>query len=83
MLQFLGYNFLADGNALDSAPSAISNITTTRLTNAIFDHLNITRNINTPYSTDIPTEWDYDSIVNYEDLLKIRNDCALIKNKIG
>lgn len=29
------------------------------------------------------TEWNYDSIVNYEDLLKIRNDCALIKNKIG
>lgn len=64
MLQFLGYNFLADGNALDSAPSAISNITTTRLTNAIFDHFNITKNINTPYSTDIPAEWDYDTIIN-------------------
>lgn len=64
MLQFLGYNFLADGNALDSAPSAISNITTSKLTNAIFDHFNITKNINTAYSTDIPTEWDYDTIIN-------------------
>lgn len=64
MLQFLGYNFLADGNALDIAPSAISNITTSKLTNAIFDHFNITKNINTAYSTDIPTEWDYDTIIN-------------------
>ena len=55
---------MADGNALDSAPSAISNITTSKLTNAIFDHFNITKNINTAYSTDIPTEWDYDTIIN-------------------
>lgn len=64
MLQFVGYNFFSDGNALDSVPTAVDNITTTRLTNAIFDHLNITRNTDTPFSTTIPTDWDYDTILD-------------------
>lgn len=64
MLQFVGYNFFSDGNALDSVPSAVDNITTTRLTNAIFDHFNITRNTDTLFSTTIPTEWDYDTILD-------------------
>lgn len=64
MLQFVGYNFFSDINALDSAPSGVDNIITTQLTNAIFDHFNITRNTNTNYSTTIPTEWDYDTILD-------------------
>lgn len=64
MFQFIGYNFFSDENALDSAPSNVDNITSTQLTNAIFDHFNITRNTDTPFSTTIPTEWDYDTILD-------------------
>lgn len=64
MLQFVGYNFFADVNALDSAPSSVDNITSTRLTNAIFDHFNITRKTDIPFSTTIPVDWDYDTILN-------------------
>lgn len=64
MFQFIGYNFFSDEDALNSAPSSIDNITTTRIENAIFDHVNITRNTDTPFSTDIPINWDYDTILN-------------------
>lgn len=64
MLQFVGYNFFSDVNALDSAPSSVNNITSTRLSNAIFDHFNITRNTDIPFSTTIPVDWDYDTILN-------------------
>lgn len=64
MFQFIGYNLFSDSGALDSAPSNLDNITTTRLSNAIFDHFNITRNTNTPYSTTIPSGWDYDTVLD-------------------
>lgn len=64
MLQFVGYNFFADVNALDSAPSSADNITSTQLSNAIFDHFNVTKNTNTLFSTDIPANWDYDTILD-------------------
>ena len=46
MFQFIGYDFYSDGNALNNAPSAVSNIIDTKLTNGIFDHLNLTKNTN-------------------------------------
>lgn len=64
MFQFVGYNFFADGDALNTAPSNVDNITNVRLMNAIFDHFNVTRNTNTPVSTDIPPQWDYDTIMD-------------------
>lgn len=64
MLQFLNYNFFADGDALNTAPSSVDNITNVKLTNSIFDHFNITKNTSTVVSTSIPTEWDYDTIMN-------------------
>lgn len=64
MFQFIGYNFYSDGDALTVAPSSVPNITTTTISNAIFDHLNLTRNTSTPVSTTIPVDWDYDTIVN-------------------
>ena len=64
MFQFIGYDFYSDGNALNNAPSAVSNIIDTKLTNGIFDHLNLTKNINIVPSTDIPQIWDYDTILN-------------------
>lgn len=64
MFQFIGYNLYSDGDALNNAPSSVSNITTTKLTNGIFDHLNLTKNTNIVPSTDIPQIWDYDTILN-------------------
>lgn len=64
MFQFIGYNFFSDGDALNTAPSNVDNITNVRLMNAIFDHFNVTRNTNIPVSTDIPEQWDYDTIMD-------------------
>ncbi len=64
MFQFVGYNFFADMDALNSAPSTVDNIKTTTISNAIFDHVNVTKNTKLPYGTTIPTEWDYDTILD-------------------
>lgn len=64
MFQFLNYNFFGDGDALNNAPSNVDNITSVKLLNAIFDHMNITRNTSTAVSTNIPTTWDYDTIMD-------------------
>lgn len=64
MFQFVGYNFFGDVDALDSAPSSIDNIKSTTISNAIFDHVNVTKNTNIPFSTVIPTEWDYDTVLD-------------------
>lgn len=64
MFQFIGYNFFADSNSLDSTPSSVDNITSTKLSNAIFDHFNVTKNTNTEFSTTIPANWDYDTILD-------------------
>lgn len=64
MFQFLGYNFFSDGDALNSAPSNVDNITSAKLSNAIFDHFNVTTNISTPVTTTIPTAWDYDTVLD-------------------
>ena len=64
MFQFVGYNFFSDGNALDPAPSSVDNITNVTLTNAIFDHFNVTRNTSIEPTTSIPTQWDFDTIMD-------------------
>lgn len=64
MFQFIGYNFFSDGDCLNNAPANVNNITTVELRNAIWDHFNVTRNTDTPVSQDIPTQWDYDTIMN-------------------
>lgn len=64
MFQFIGYDFFSDDDALNSSPSSINNITSIQLTNAIYDHFNVTRNTNTENITTIPTAWDYDTIMD-------------------
>lgn len=49
---------------MNTAPSSVDNITNVKLTNSIFDHFNVTKNTSTVVSTSIPTEWDYDTIMN-------------------
>lgn len=64
MFQFIGYNFFSDGDALNNAPSNIDGINTIQLSNAIFDHFNVTTNTATPVTTIMPTAWDYDTVLN-------------------
>lgn len=64
MFQFVGYNFFSDGDALNPAPSNVDNITSIQLSNAIYEHFNVTRNTSTPVSTTVPTVWDYDTILD-------------------
>ena len=64
MIGFIGYNFCADGNALDPTPTNVNNITKTRLQNGIFDYFNATRNVTFDYSSIIPIDWDIDTIMD-------------------
>lgn len=64
MFQFVGYSAFSGPDCLSSAPSQVDNITSTTISNAIFDHLNVTKNIDIPVSTTKPTEWDYDTIMD-------------------
>lgn len=64
MNQFIGYSFFSGPDCLSSAPSQVDNITTVELTNAIFDHFNVTRDTTIPVSTTIPDQWTYDTILD-------------------
>lgn len=81
MLQFLNYNFFSDINALDNAPSNVESINNVKLTNAIFEHFNVTQNINTEVNANIPTAWDYDTILdaNFENNLNAGNVDFLVE----
>lgn len=64
MFQFVGFDFFADVDCLNSAPSSVDNITSTTLTNAIFDHFNVTKDVTISFTTDKPEEWNYDTIMD-------------------
>ena len=63
MFQFIGYDFFGGPNVLRSAPSEVKNITSAKLTNAIYDHFNITKDIH-EYGNIIKPNWSYDTILN-------------------
>lgn len=62
MIELLGYNFLYDGNALDPVPTNANSITTIKLTNGIFDHIDISSDVTTEYDSTIPTDWDISTL---------------------
>ena len=64
MIGLIGYNFCADGNALDPTPTNINDITFTKVQNGIFDHFNVSRDTSFDYSSIIPTDWDIDTWMN-------------------
>lgn len=64
MIGLVGYNFCADGNALDPTPTDINNITYTKIQNGIFDHFNVSRDTSFDYSLIIPTDWDTNTLMN-------------------
>lgn len=64
MIGFIGYNFCGDGNSADPTPTGVDNITKTRLSNGIFDHFNMSRNVTFDYNSVEPVEWDIDTLIN-------------------
>lgn len=64
MISFLGYNFCSDGNCIDPVPTSIDNITSTELSNGIFDRWYLTSDTTESYPTTIPDQWDYDTIMD-------------------
>ena len=61
---FLGYNFLQDRYCWQPVPTNLVNIEDITLRNGIYDHFNITKDVNSPYITDIPLVWDLQTQLN-------------------
>lgn len=64
MIEVLGYNFCSDGNSLDPVPTSVDEITSTQLSNGIFDHWYLDSDTSEPYPTTIPNQWDYTTIMD-------------------
>lgn len=55
---FLGYNFLQDRYCWQPVPTNLVNIEDVILKNGIYDHFNITKDVDFPYITTYPGAWD-------------------------
>lgn len=64
MFSIAGYNFCSDGNSLDAAPSAVDNINDITIRNGVFENFNMTADVISPYSPDIPTTWQVLTLIN-------------------
>lgn len=64
MFILCGYNFCEDKNSLDATPMSVDNFTDTKLTNGIFDHWNVTRDVSSPYTSNIPSVWEYLTVMD-------------------
>lgn len=64
MLEFCGYNFMFDKNAMDILPTSLDNIKNVKIQNGIFDHFNLTRDVTSSYSIEVPTEWDFYTLMD-------------------
>lgn len=62
MLGLCTLNFCGDMNALDPLSTDLV-MTNTKVSNAIFDHLNITKDVLKDFGTSIPV-WDFDTILD-------------------
>lgn len=55
---FLGYNFLQDRYSWQPVPTNLTNLEDVKIENGIYDHFNITKDVDFPYITTYPTTWD-------------------------
>lgn len=89
MLAILGYNFLADVNALDPISVNVSNITNLQIQEGVFDHINLTQDVTSLMDTTIPTDWtsltlldcNFDNNISGGSLDNITKDITSIKIK--
>lgn len=82
MIGLLGYNFCSDGNALDPRPTSVNSITMTTIQNGVYDHLYAGYDVMSDYSHDLPTAWDFNTIMdcNFEDNISAGNIDDLTRN---
>ena len=82
MIGLLGYNFCSDGNALDPMPTSVNNITTTTIQNGTYDHFYAGYDVTSEYSHALPTEWDFNTIMdcNFENNISAGNIDDLTSN---
>lgn len=55
---FLGYDFLRDKYCWQPTPTDFANINNIRIENGIYDHMNITKDVDFDYTTELPGEWN-------------------------
>lgn len=63
MIGFCGYNFCRDIDSLNPFPTNLTNITSTQIQNAIYEHIDISKNVSFSYTNELP-EWDFDTIID-------------------
>ena len=63
MIQFFNYNFYLDGNSLDPYPTVANDFKQVTIQNAEYDEFWVTKDVNSAYSTEIPSEWDFYTIM--------------------
>lgn len=64
MLQFIGYDFFGGYDCLREPPTNVSNINSSEIRNAIFDHFSMSKDTTLPFDKEKPIEWTYDTILN-------------------
>ena len=55
---FLGYDFLRDKYCWQPTPTDFTNINNIRIENGIYDHMNITKDVDFNYTTELPGKWN-------------------------
>lgn len=64
MFVLCGYDFLKDKNTLNQPPVEQTKFNSVSLTNGIFNHWYVTNDVNSEYTSEIPTAWDLLTIMN-------------------
>ena len=80
-----GYNFFRDENALNPSPLRNVIFKSTRLENGIFSHWYVTRDVNSPYSSEEPTLWEYLTVMdaNFDGTIQAGNVGYVLDNIDG
>ena len=85
MFFICSYDFCKDENTLNPAPLSIDSYDSIKLQNGIFSHWYVSNNGDYPYSSEEPTLWDYQTIMNanFEGNLNAGNTDYLLRNIDG
>ena len=85
MFYVVGYDFFRDENALNPSPLNKSNFNSIKLENGIFSHWYVTKDVQTMYDSEVPTTWEYLTIMNanFNGTLKAGNVDYLMENIDG
>ena len=80
-----GYNFFRDENALNPSPLRNAIFTSTKLQNGIFSHWYVTKDVDSPYSSEEPTLWEFLTLMdaNFNGSLQAGNVGYVLDNIDG